>query len=175
MNNQYYKNDTQNLIPETRKYFRDFWNSDRRNLYHSYYKEYRFGFTSPYGYFYRSEEIRQILIDIYINLSETFGNVTIPGEFSSAFSLVFAWYKFRMYLKSTDKIFQDIEDYYYINPQKIENEFDEMFAEELGQPYDDIKQMKEDVTQVLDYILGLNEISLIVKDVEVKLKSRKRR
>ena len=57
---------------------------------HAHYEDYfddmreaRVGPGSGYGYFYKDSEVIQHIRDVVHNLSDTFGNVTIPGQFAS--------------------------------------------------------------------------------------------
>lgn len=168
-----YKYDRPEYLPTSRAYFRDFWNENRKSQFYYAYKDYKFGYTAAYGYFYRSDEVEQLMRDIYLNLTETFGNVTIPGEFPSPYKLVLSWYNYYNYLNSKDKLFIEVKEYYK-NQEQSKDKIEELFNEELPEPFFNIEEIKDELKEVLYHILHMPETNELVRKVEQDTRGRRR-
>lgn len=136
--------DTPKYLPESREYFRKFVQARKQAILNDM-REYNVGPGSGYAYFYRSDEVVQLMRDIYYNLEETFGAVTIPGEFPSPKALVQAWARFQEYLNSKDELFQDVK-----------NSFKK--GEFHPPPFTGILTTFEEVKAVLDEVLSMDEV-----------------
>ncbi|MEA4917271.1 5'-methylthioadenosine/S-adenosylhomocysteine nucleosidase [Proteiniphilum sp.] len=100
--------DTEEYLPQSRTLFRKFMQAHYRDYFEDM-REARVGPSSGYWYFYRDGEVIQHIRDIVHNLEETFGNVTIPGEFTSPKLLVEAWKWFHDYLQTKEtELFDDV-------------------------------------------------------------------
>ena len=60
-------------------YFRDFVRANFQDFY-EHMMEYRTYPSGGYGSFYRDNEVMQVLINIYHNLDESFGDLNIPSK-----------------------------------------------------------------------------------------------
>lgn len=155
-------NDTPELLPKSREYFRKFLQENKQDYFDAM-REYRVGPGSGYGYFYKSSEVVQLMRDMYHNLDETFGNLTIPGEFPSPKRLAQTWKWFHEYLKGTDELFKEIKEYiinHYEVPkgETIENMIRVGFV--FPDPLVAIDRYRVRLIEVLEYILALEEVQI---------------
>lgn len=99
--------DTKEYLPKSRNIFRKF-KKAHFDDYFEYMRQSRVGPGSGYWHFYRDGEVIQHIRDIVHNLDETFGNVTIPQDFTSPKRLVETWQWFREFLISRNQLFTDV-------------------------------------------------------------------
>ena len=84
-------------FPKAVPFFRDFVNANLQDF-HEHMLEYRTYPNGGYGSFYRDNEVMQVLINIYHNIDETFGDLKIPETFPSPKALARAWNSFLVFL-----------------------------------------------------------------------------
>lgn len=144
--------DIPKYLPESREYFRKFLRARKQEIFNEM-REYKVGPGSGYNYFYRSDEVVQLIRDIYFNLEETFGALTIPGEFPNPKALVQTWKQFHVYLESKVELFEDIAKSF----------------PKVGfkpPPFVGILKVFEEVKAVLNEILSMEEVnSYLTKDI----------
>ena len=100
-------NDTNDYLPKSREYFRKFLAEKKADIF-DIMREYNVGPGTGYDYFYRSDELVQCIRNIYHNLEETFGNLSIPGKFTSPKHLLKTWGWFYDYLIKEDNLIEEI-------------------------------------------------------------------
>jgi nucleoside phosphorylase len=127
--------------------------SDHLEDYFEDMREARFGGGSGYPNFYRDTEISQHIRDIVHNLEDTFGNVTIPGQFTSPGRLVKTWINFLNWLNSKTEMFEDIVK--YSQRKKIE----------LPEPFHYIYKIHFDTIAILELVLSTDDVKKYVAEV----------
>jgi nucleoside phosphorylase len=152
--------DTTELLPKSREYFRKFLLTHKEEIRDGV-REYRVGPGTGYSYFYRSDELIQCLRNIFHNLDETFGNLTIPGEFTSPKHLVTTWQWFYKYLIEEEDLIKEIYE-------KLTTDAKEKYGEDFEHlrksgmiyplPFNGIVQIHGEVKDCLNYILNLDEV-----------------
>jgi len=159
-------NDTPELLPKSREYFKKFLQENKQDYFDAM-REYKVGPGTGYGYFYKSSEVVQLMRDMYHNLDETFGNLTIPGEFPSPKRLAQTWKWFHEYLKGTDELFKEIEEYIIKNYQVPKGETIEHLIKVgfvFPDPFVAINRYRVKLIEVLEYILSLDEVEIEFKN-----------
>jgi len=153
-------NDTQELLVKSREYFRKFLLEKKQDFFEAM-REYNVGHGTGYSYFYRSNEVVQCMRDMYHNLDETFGNLTIPGEFPSPKRLVQTWKWFKEYLDSTDELFDEVKNYLIDNFELADNENIQEYIK-MGAvfpiPFSGINTYRIELKEILEYTLSLDEV-----------------
>ncbi|AWA29902.1 hypothetical protein HYN48_07315 [Flavobacterium magnum] len=153
------------FFPTAVPYFRKFVESNMPDfLIHM--REYRTYPQGGYGSFYRDNEVIQVLINIYHNIDETFGDLLIPQTFASPKSLAKAWESFYIFLKNDDKLFDDI--YSKLSPENSDDE-DYFFPVILTS----IDQDRKKVIEMLEFILALGEVAKFLKNPAVDIDEKK--
>jgi len=162
--------DTPEILAKSRKYFRDFLSEHMHDIFLSM-KEYRVGPGSGYGYFYRSEEIVQCIRNIYHNLSETFGGLTIPGEFTSPQHLVKTWKRFYEYLVSEDQLFEEVHNKLTVDAKKKYGKDFENYMKSgmvYPMPFTGIADIHAKVKDVLRYVLEMDDVKEVLNEKSIK-------
>jgi len=112
--------------------------------------EYRTYPKGGYASFYRDNEVMQVLVNIYHNIDETFGDLKIPETFPSPKALARAWNSFLFFLRNDDKLFEDVY-------KRLGNKEDDF-------PYPIILTVidadRRKVIDLLEHILSLPEVSV---------------
>lgn len=140
--------DTEKYLPESRAYFRNHLKENKEEYYYAM-REYNVGPGSGYWYFHRSNEVVDTMREIYHHIDETFGNLTIPGEFPSPSRLAKTWEWFYNSLKSKDELFEDV---YNKLPSK-----DSIPAVLSG-----VNTFRHKIMDVLEHILDMNEVKELI-------------
>lgn len=152
--------DTQDILPKSRRYFRDFIKSHLSDIYNAMI-EYRIAPKSGYGPFYKSDEVVPVIAGIYHTLTDHFGNVTIPGEFTSPQKLIASWKAFNQYLLKQEVTIKKVEAK-LISSAKIKYGKDFKHLMESGMilpaPFVGAASVLYTVKDVLSYILNMQEI-----------------
>ena len=138
-------NDTIKYLPESRALFRKFMKARFKDFWEIT-KNARVGPGSGYWFFYRDNEVIQHIRDITHNLEETFGDVSIPEEFSSPRQLVKSWNWFHTFLKSRESLFEDVIKTTE-STQKV-----------LPEPFWWIRQKHIDILELMDEIMNMEEV-----------------
>jgi len=142
--------DIDKYLPESREYFRKHLQENKEDYFDAM-REFNVGPGRGYWYFYRSDEVVQTMRDLYHNLDETFGLLTIPGEFPSEKRLVETWKWFYDLMKSRDELFNDV----YKN---LDNK-----NETPSEVLNGINRFRIKIMDVLEHILGMDEVQVILK------------
>lgn len=152
--------DTPDLLPKSRAYFRKFLVTHRQQISDAV-REFRVGAGTGYSYFYRSDQLIQCLRNIHHNLDETFGNLTIPEEFTSPNQLVKTWKWFYDYLIKEEDLIKEIrEKIIHDAKEEYGARFDEYMKAGMifPLPFSGIAQIHSEVKDVLNYILNMHEL-----------------
>ena len=142
-------------FPKAVPYFRKFVAAHLIEF-HSHMLEYRTYPQGGYGSFYRDNEIIQVLINIYHNIDESFGDLRIPETFASPKALARGWKTFYDFLKNDDKLFDDV----YKKLKSIKEDEEDF-------PYPiiliAIDEDRKKVIDALEHILSLSEVIKYLK------------
>jgi hypothetical protein len=152
--------DTPDLLPKSREYFRKFLLTHKQDIFESM-REYKVGPGTGYSYFYRSDELIQCLRNIYHNLDETFGNLTIPGEFTSPNHLVNTWIWFYDYLCEEEQLIKEIHEKITKDAkEKYGNRFEEYRKSGMifPLPFNGIVKIHGEVKDCLGFIIKMDEV-----------------
>jgi nucleoside phosphorylase len=141
------------FFPQAVPYFRDFVKANLTDFY-EHMREFRTYPEGGYGSFYRDNEVMQVLINIYHNIVESFGDLKIPETFASPKALARAWNSFHIFLKNDDKLFNDVYT-------KLGNK-DEDFPFPIVLTIIDNDRRK--VIDLLEHILSLDEVKQYLDD-----------
>lgn len=160
--------DTPELLPKSREYFRKFIAENKEDFYNIM-LECRVGHGTGYSYFYRSDDVIQCVRDIYHNIDETFGNLTIPEEFPSPKRLVKTWKWFYDYLVEKNVVFKEIEKY-FIDKAESEQGVDIKEIIESGAfiyplPFTYAASMLGKTKDLLEYILEMDEVEIYLNQI----------
>jgi|GEM_PF-2533788 len=148
--------DTEEYLPKSRTIFRKFVKSHYVKYIEDM-KMARVGPGSGYWYFYRDNEVIQHMRDIFHNIEETFGNVTIPEQFSTPKLLVESWKWFHDFLQLREsELFDDVF--------KVLNEKKESIPEPLRWIYKD----HTDLLALLNEILSMDEVKEYLEQVGIQ-------
>jgi len=119
--------------------------------------EYRTYPKGGYASFYRDNEVMQVLVNIYHNIDETFGDLKIPETFPSPKALARAWNSFLFFLRNDDKLFEDVY-------KRLGNKEDDF-------PYPIILTVidadRRKVIDLLEHILSLPEVSVYLEENQI--------
>lgn len=140
-------------FPKAVPFFRDFVSANLQDF-HEHMLEYRTYPNGGYGSFYRDNEVLQVLINIYHNIVETFGDLKIPETFPSPKALARAWNSFLVFLKNDDKLFNDVYKKY--------GEKDEEFPYPIILTAIDVDRRK--VIDLLEHIISLDEVKIYLDE-----------
>ncbi|MEH6309070.1 hypothetical protein RYH73_25690 [Olivibacter sp. CPCC 100613] len=136
--------DTPTYLPQSRDYFRKFKSSHMEEYKHI---EKEFGSPSRSGYSrYKYDlQVAEYLISIINNLDETFGNVSIPEDFSSPEALITSW--------------QDMYNYMLGKEELLNKTFAVLLeAKEQSEPFGIINDVHKEVSGCLKHILNMPEV-----------------
>jgi nucleoside phosphorylase len=142
--------DIKEYLPKSRLLFRKFLKTHLSDYYADM-REARVGPGTGYWYFYRSGEVIQHLRDIVHNLGDTFGNVEIPGVFSSPKRLVDTWNQYYELLKSREELLTDVIS----SIEKGNKNYPE--------PFNWTYRIHKDVTALLEEILNMSEVKEFIE------------
>jgi nucleoside phosphorylase len=162
--------DTVDILPKSREYFRKFLN-DHKNDFFQDMREYRVGPGTGYSYFYRSDELIQHLRNIYHNLDETFGNLTIPGNFTSPDQLVNTWKWFYEYIEEQEDLIKEIHDQLTVEAkEKYGKDFFDLLKSGMiyPLPFNGIVAIHEKVKDALRYTLSMEEVKKYLNEEKNK-------
>ncbi|MBD1208521.1 MAG: hypothetical protein H9535_08830 [Ignavibacteria bacterium] len=134
-------------FPKAIPYFRKFVD-ENLTVFQEDMREFRTYPEGNYASFYRDNEVMQVLINIYYNINETFGDLKIPETFASPKALARTWNSFHIFLKNDDKLFNDVY-------AKLGNK-DEDFP--FPSVLTTIDTDRRKVIDLLEYILSLDEV-----------------
>lgn len=135
-------------------YFKDFVKANLIDFY-QHMQEYRTYPSGGYASFYRDNEVMQVLINIYHNIDETFGDLKIPETFPSPKALARAWKSFLVFLRNDDRLFDDIY-------KKLGNKEEEDFPYPIILTVIDSDRRK--VIDLLEHILSLPEVKAYLEE-----------
>lgn len=144
-------------FPDAVPYFRDFVKANLNDFY-QHMLEYRTYPNGGYASFYRDNEVMQVLINIYHNIDETFGDLKIPETFPSPKALARAWKSFLVFLRNDDKLFDDIY-------KKLGNKEEEDFPYPIILTVIDSDRRK--VIDLLEHILSLPEVIIYLEENQI--------
>ena len=153
--------DIETYLPESRKLFRIFFQTH----YKDYWEDMKFARVGPgtgYWYYYKDGEVIQHIRDIVLNLSETFGNVTIPTEFTSPKRLVETWSNFTELLLQKNELFDDV-----INTSKSKKQH-------LPEPFWSVRKVHIDTLAIMEEIMSMDEVRniLVLKKETIKIEDK---
>ncbi|MCX6122180.1 MAG: hypothetical protein NTX44_11260 [Ignavibacteriales bacterium] len=134
-----------NLIPNTRDYLEKFVRAKLED-YREIKKEYRP--DNGYGHFHRSDEIYQMILDIYFNLEDNFSYLSIPEKHASPQALIKKIEWFLKLLKSRQELVDDI-----IKHHQSRNLF-------LPTPVVEIDKVRREVIDAFEYALTISQSEL---------------